>query len=416
MSTGVSKRIRSRFVAGCIATLVLPATALGALETGNFVPVTKTAAKRPATATRPAAPTQLRSAAEVSVVTGLAGEAGYVHYFVITGPDGEPETQLGIELEDGRMVWSFPEAGVFLAPFLAAGSFTIGNIRYEVEHLYGLRPLRDNASMRTLARELPTRIAPYVEERTPYCDENGSADRFCLSCLGFVLRVSTRAIHGATQPCLPTSDCAQGRLLYRGPAALPHGCSCRRDTATRARRIEALAVPEPLREELMRISAGIEQIAPTVRAPSKANDTAENACSGAAGGYASSGRGPAFVGRAKPEEQLRHSPCIIDSAPRLFLRPRGFPMFTRTSLIAVAVMLAMPAFAQTSGAPAGGVSGATRSVSGRHRPRSERRHRVGHYTSDDRRRASSHGSTPSITTPAPVSSTPSTIGSPPAPR
>ena len=267
MSTGVSKRIRSRFVAGCIATLVLPATALGALETGNFVPVTKTAAKRPATATRPAAPTQLRSAAEVSVVTGLAGEAGYVHYFVITGPDGEPETQVGIELEDGRIVWSFPEAGVFLAPFLAAGSFTIGNIRYEVEHLYGLRPLRDNASMRTLARELPARIAPYVEERTPYCDENGSADRFCLSCLGFVLRVlypgNTRSY-----PTLPPDFRAARKAVYSTEDLLLYltGVPVDATRATRARRIEALAVPEPLREELMRISAGLEQIAPAVAA------------------------------------------------------------------------------------------------------------------------------------------------------
>ena len=228
--------------------------------------VSKTTPKRPPVVTRPQQ-TALRSPAEVAVVTGLAGQAGYVHYFVITGPDGEPETQVGIELEDGRIAWSFPEAGVFIAPFLPAGSFTIGSIRYDIEHLYGLRPFRDNVSMRTLARELGGRIAPYLDENTPYCDESGNADRFCLSCLGFVLRV---LYPGATRsyPALPADFKAARRTVYSTEDLLLYltGVPIDASRALRARRIEALAVPAPLREELARISAGMEDVAPAVAA------------------------------------------------------------------------------------------------------------------------------------------------------
>ena len=112
---------------------------------------------------------------------------------------------------------------------------------------------------------LRTRIAPYVEERTPYCDENGSADRFCLSCLGFVLRVlypgNTRSY-----PTLPPDFRAARKAVYSTEDLLLYltGVPVDAPRAVRARRIEALAVPESLREELTRISAGLEQIAPTV--------------------------------------------------------------------------------------------------------------------------------------------------------
>jgi hypothetical protein len=242
---------------------MVPLPAFSAVEKGHFWLVSKSTAKRSATGTRPPAQTALRSPAEVAVVNGLAGEAGWVHYFVITGPDGEPETQVGIELEDGRIAWSFPEAGVFVAPFLAAGSFTIGSSRYEIEHLYGLRPFRDAASMRTFAAELPARIAPFVEGQTAYCDETGSADRFCVSCLGFVLRVlypgNTTAF-----PALPADFRPVRKTLYSTEDLLLYltGIPAEAPRTTRARRIGALAVPEPLREELTRISTGIEQLAP----------------------------------------------------------------------------------------------------------------------------------------------------------
>jgi hypothetical protein len=264
MSTHVPQRIRNAFVAGSLAVSILPGTAFGAVDADKFWLVAKSTSKRPAPVSRPTAQTALRSPAEVVVVNGPAGQAGYVHYFVITGPDGEPETQVGIELEDGRIAWSFPEAGVFVAPFLAAGSFTIGNSRYDIEHLYGLRPFRNDASMRAFGRELESRIAPYIEDQTPYCDETGNAERFCLSCLGFVLRVLYPGNTGGF-PALPADFRAARKTVYSTEDLLLYltGIPVDAPRATRVRRIEALAVPEPLREELTRISTGIEQITPT---------------------------------------------------------------------------------------------------------------------------------------------------------
>jgi hypothetical protein len=268
MNTEVSKHIRSGLLAAAIAALMTPATALSALDSRDFVvPIVKSSAKRSPALTRPATPTPLRKPADVVVVTGPAGEAGYVHYFVITGPDGEPETQVGIELEDGRIVWSFPEAGVFVAPFLAAGSFTIGQNRYDIEHLYGLRPFRTAAAMSTLARELATRIAPFVADKTPYCDESGSADYFCVSCLGFVLRVLYPANTGI-YPALPADFRSARKGMYSTEDLLLYltGIPVDATRAARARRIEALGVPESLREELTRISSGLEPVAPRVAA------------------------------------------------------------------------------------------------------------------------------------------------------
>jgi hypothetical protein len=269
----VSPYIRTGLLACCLGAFVAPLPALSAVDAGNVRLVAKSTAKRPATAARSPAPTALRSPGEVAVVAGLAGEAGYIHYFVITGPDGEPETQVGIELEDGRIAWSFPEAGVFVAPFLPAGSVTIGNSRYEIEHLYGLRPFRDAASMRAFATALPARIAPYVESQTPYCDEVGNADRFCVSCLGFVLRVLYPTSPEGL-PVLPADFKSARKTVYSTEDLLLYltGIPVDASRAARVRRIEALAVPESLREELTRISAGIEQLAPV--AASKPRRTA----------------------------------------------------------------------------------------------------------------------------------------------
>ena len=267
------RRIQRRFLVGCLGACLLPMPAFGAVDSDVFRLVSKSVPKRPAAGSRPQQ-TALRGPGEVAVVTGLAGQAGYVHYFVITGPDGEPETQVGIELEDGRIAWSFPEAGVFLAPFLPAGSFTIGNVRYDIEHLYGLRPFRDEAALRTFARELNGRIAPYLEENTPYCDESGNSDRYCLSCLGFVLRVLYPGATRAYQ-ALPADFKAARRTVYSTEDLLLYltGVPVDAPRAARIRRIDALAVPASLREELVRISAGIEDVAPAV-ATSKPKRTA----------------------------------------------------------------------------------------------------------------------------------------------
>ena len=240
-----------------IALSAVPATALSASQDDGIV-LTKSSPKRNEGPGR-ASHARSDSRAKLRAVTGLAGQAGYVHYFVITGPEGEPETQVGIELADGRIVWSFPEAGVFVGPFMAWGSFTIGSRRYDVEHLFGLRPFHDDGSMRALQRALASRVAPFLDPWTPYCAETGSADRYCLSCLGFVLRVlfpgKTRAY-----PALPVDFRSARKDVYSTEDLLLYLAGVPIDSSriARARRIQALDVPAPLREELSRIAAGLD--------------------------------------------------------------------------------------------------------------------------------------------------------------
>src|SRR5215213_3021327 len=128
-----------------------------------------------------------RTPQPVVTVSGTApGQAGYIHYFVITGPDGEPESEVGIELPNDRIAWSFPEMGVVVSPFIRSGQITANGKSFEVEHRYGIRPLRDQQSLRMLQRELADRVAWWVNEKVPYCDEELPPKRLCVSCLGFV--------------------------------------------------------------------------------------------------------------------------------------------------------------------------------------------------------------------------------------
>ena len=129
-----------------------------------------------------------RSAKPLLAVTGAApGQAGYVHYFLLRLPDDTVEVQVGIELADQRIAWSFPGLGVVVSPFMEAAHFEAGGQGYDVWHLYGLRPFADNAAMSKLQRELPARVARWVKADIAYCFDDGPA-RNCMSCLGFVLR------------------------------------------------------------------------------------------------------------------------------------------------------------------------------------------------------------------------------------
>jgi len=92
-----------------------------------------------------------------------------VHYFLITHPDGELEYQVGIELEDQRIAWSFPDIGVSVSEFAKTATVQAGGKRYKVEHLHGIRPFNDDAQMRALQKDLPRRVAYWVDDNTRYC-------------------------------------------------------------------------------------------------------------------------------------------------------------------------------------------------------------------------------------------------------
>jgi hypothetical protein len=177
------------------------------------------------------------------------GQAGYVHYFVIQGPDDEPEIQIGIELADRRIAWSFPGLGVVISPFLEEGVVAAGDGEFHVWHLYGIRPFPGEADMAKLRRELPARIRPWLAGRTPHC-ENESADAVCMSCLGFVLRALFPGRGRA--PALPRDwpAGAAGKYTTRDLLLYLTGMVQLPTREARLQRIAGAALPAELRDEL----------------------------------------------------------------------------------------------------------------------------------------------------------------------
>ena len=209
---------------------------------------------------KPAADSSVKSTrakAPVTAVTSVGpGQAGYVHYFLLTFPDGDEETAVGIELPDQRIAWSFPELGVVVSPFIGRGLVEAGGKQYEVQHLYGLRPFPDDASMRRLQAQITTRVTLWVEDATPYCNlQGGASNQFCMSCLGFALRV---IFPGPTPeyPVVPRGFPRTSRDVYYTTEDLLlylvglHGV---RGKKAQLRRIKALALPQTLREDAIRI-------------------------------------------------------------------------------------------------------------------------------------------------------------------
>jgi hypothetical protein len=123
-------------------------------------------------------------------VTGVGnGQAGYVHYFVVTHPDGTLEDQVGIEMEDQRIAWSFPGAGVMVSAFVKYGYIEAGGKNYRVEHLHGVRPFRSARDMQALRQDLVRRVAIWIDSEIPYCVMREPGQPFCLSCGDFVIRL-----------------------------------------------------------------------------------------------------------------------------------------------------------------------------------------------------------------------------------
>lgn len=213
--------------------------------------ISRSARRAPDTAIK-----SMRKNAPVVTVSSVGpGQAGYVHYFVIKPPDGDEETQIGIELPDQRIAWSFPELGVVVSPFIAVGIVHANGKQYDVQYLYGLRPFPDDESMRRLQAELMTRVTLWVEDATPYCNPQGPPGHFCMSCLGFTLRI---LFPGPTPeyPAVPRDFPRASRETYYTTEDLLlylvglHGL---RGQAAQLKRIDELALPESLREEAIRL-------------------------------------------------------------------------------------------------------------------------------------------------------------------
>ena len=198
------------------------------------------------------------SRARESVVTvgGTGpGQAGYVHFFLIRGPDEVPETQVGIELPDQRIAWSFPGLGVVVSPFIESGEVDASGKRYGVEHLYGIRPFASDKSMQALQAEIANRVAPWVDDETGYCELKPARGPLCVSCLGFVMRI---LFPGRTPefPTLPpdfsrvirdTTYTTEDLLIYLT------GLHTLASSQARRKRIEELVIPVALRDDLLRL-------------------------------------------------------------------------------------------------------------------------------------------------------------------
>lgn len=204
----------------------------------------------PVSKTMPAA----RGTAPLHSVTGVApGQAGYVHYFLLRMPDDSVEVQVGIELEDQRIAWSFPELGVVISPFISGETLEVGNNSYDVWHLYGLRPFPDNAAMARLRKTLPARVNAWTKAGIPYCLDDSPQGK-CMSCIGLVLRALFPGSRG--YPDMPRDfwrTSAGNRytpddlLLYlTGMLDLP-------DRNARLQRLSRLALPADLRNDLEKL-------------------------------------------------------------------------------------------------------------------------------------------------------------------
>ena len=210
---------------------------------------------------RPAQPAS-RSTSPVDIAgTTAPGQAGYVHFFLIRDLREEiSETQIAIELDDQRIAWSFPEIGVATITFITSGTVEANGRLYQVEHLYGVRPFRDERSMRELREQLAGRIAPYIEDETPYCYVRARGEPLCLSCLDFVVRVLFPG-HFPAFPNLP-------RDFQRGGFAAAHttddlllyllGLHGLPSRAARLKRVERLGLPHHLREDVLHLVETME--------------------------------------------------------------------------------------------------------------------------------------------------------------
>lgn len=202
----------------------------------------------------PAGPRSATTRPDKPVVTAAAagaGQAGYVHYFILRMPDETLEIQVGIEMPDQRIAWSFPELGVTVSPFIESGIVTAGGKDYEVWHLYGIRPFPDDGAMAVLRKELAGRIQPWARAGIPYCENDGPRGN-CMSCLGLVLRALFPG-RTSSYPDLPRDFWRAGRasnyttrdlLLYlTGMLELS-------SREARLQRLSRLALPEDLREDV----------------------------------------------------------------------------------------------------------------------------------------------------------------------
>lgn len=216
--------------------------ALLLLQAMSFIPLPSAAA----------AGNSATTVTHIHAVTKVAeGQAGYVHYFLITHPDGTLEEQVGIEMEDQRIAWSFPSAGVIVSEFVNNGLLIVNGKRFFIEHLHGVRPFPTVAEMQVLKNDLGPRVAFWIDNETAYCVIRQPGEAYCLNCGDFVARILFPGLNPQisalpeaftrTLGDMPTTD---DLLIYMlGLHELP-------DAPSRLNQLSQLNLPESLRLDL----------------------------------------------------------------------------------------------------------------------------------------------------------------------
>jgi hypothetical protein len=163
-------------------------------------------------------------------------------------------------LPDQRIAWSFLDLGVVVSPFMEAGYVQVNRKPYEVQYLYGVRAFPDDESMRVLRAELEARVLPYAEAETPYCLVRGPSDPACVSCLGFVLRILFPGASPAYAALPPDFERAALKSIYTTDDFLLYlaGLHGMRDREARLKRVDELALPDNLREDVIRLVNTVE--------------------------------------------------------------------------------------------------------------------------------------------------------------
>jgi hypothetical protein len=226
-------------------------------------------------ATRVPANSALPSAQPIVATATGPGQAGYIHFFELTADNGEVETQVGIETVDQRIAWSFPEVGAMVVAFIADGEIATDRSRYRVRHLYAIRPFRDDGRMAVLQDALPLRVSALVDDATRYCNDPESRDRFCMSCLAFVLHVVFPGPHPAP-PQLPREFMrSSGNLYYTTEDLLLWlaGIDVLPTREARRRDVERMHIPPALREDLLELVAEIDPAERVANARAASSDT-----------------------------------------------------------------------------------------------------------------------------------------------
>jgi hypothetical protein len=204
---------------------------------------------------------QALAVSPLSVVTAIEpGRAGYIHFFELTLADGSLETQVGIALEDGRIAWSIPNVGPSVSPFLAHGALSAGSETLPIRHLYGMRPFADDARMEALQKDLSRRVAVFVDDRIAYCNDPENRDRFCMSCLGFVLHVVFPGPYPLSPKLPPQFKRQQDQAFYTTEDLLLYlsGIDTLPSKEARQRRVEQMAIPAALKEDLLELVAATD--------------------------------------------------------------------------------------------------------------------------------------------------------------